>query len=94
MPEQEPTSDRVIVPFDEAVAMLPEGDSIHTFRQGGSLLLGVDWPREDILDLMKKFPVELAGEHATRAHHGLAVKAYGASWLFIATRKEAPCPTN
>ncbi len=84
-----PTDERVIVPFEQAVAMLPEGDPIHTFRQAGNVLLGADWPREDIIDLMRDKTVEKTGEIATRMGHGLAVQENVRDWLFIATKKEA-----
>ncbi len=42
--------------YDTAVAMLPDGDRIHTFRQGGLGLIGADWPREELLETIKKYP--------------------------------------
>ncbi len=88
-------TERVIVPFDEAVAMLPEGESIHTFRQSvNGILLGVSIGRERLLDLMRSRRVELTGDLATRMGHGLALTD-DQGFLFIATRREAaPCQTT
>ncbi len=88
--------DRCFVSFDKAVAILPEGDEIHTFRQAGHVLLGASWPRQDILDLMREFPVEETGETATRMGHALAVEDKPGRWLFIASKatEATPCLTT
>jgi len=69
--------------FDAAVALLPDGEYIHTFRNPGGMLLGADLPRDSILEIIKENGAELSGELATRMGHGLAV--YDGKWLFIAT---------
>lgn len=73
------------VSLETAVAMLPDGDTIHTFRSGPGLLLGADMSRAQIVEAMKAHGVELSGHTATSMCHGLALRdEHG--WLFIATR--------
>lgn len=38
--------------YDEAVALLPDGDSIHTLFDSGSDLISDEWPRERVLELL------------------------------------------
>lgn len=60
--------------YDEAVAMLPDGDEIHTFLGGSNMLFGADHSRSEILSLLKEAKyLELAGPNATKMGHGLAV---------------------
>lgn len=81
------TDERVRLTFDEAVAMLPDGDDIHTFRQAAvGTLIGADWPRADILEHIAKHGAELSGEHATRMKHGICVLEGGRVPLWIATK--------
>lgn len=82
-------NERVELSADAAIAMLPDGDYIHTFRSGGAMLFGADHARADLIETIKSAAArELAGPAATSMHHGLAVKdRHG--WLFVATREEA-----
>lgn len=75
---------RELLTYDEAVAMLPEGDDIHTFRSGPGIMLGADWRRADILDVIRKHGAEKAGPMATSMKHGIVVME-GDAPLFIAT---------
>lgn len=79
------SEERVKLAESKILEMLPEGDTIHTFR-GGSILIGCDWPRAQVLEHIKEFGAEIAGERATRMGHGLAV-ADKTGWLFIETRR-------
>jgi len=81
------TDERVIVDFDQAVAMLPDGNYIHTFRQAGPALIGANWSREKMLNWLKAHPVELAGSMATAMKHGL-VGSDDHGQLFIATKPQ------
>jgi len=45
--------------YDKAIATLPKGKRIHTFRRVGSIWLGADWPRRDILKTIKNYGAEL-----------------------------------
>ena len=75
-------SDQLIISLDEAVKLLPEGDTIHTFRIGGAMIIGADWSRESIISAMGKTDIHVAGEKAHALHHGLAIIESG-RWLFI-----------
>lgn len=83
--EQKP---RVQVPEEKAIDLLPEGDTIHTFRVAGHNMIGADWSRERILDRIKTHGVEYSGDNARRLNHGLCSWDTAAGWLFIETRRE------
>lgn len=77
----EPTT----IDYDGAVAMLPDGERIHTFREAGTLLLGADMSRERALQLLREAPeILLTGPEAQAMRHGLAVDSDGI--LFIETK--------
>ena len=72
--------------YDEAAALLPEGESVHTFLDGGLALIGADWDRADVLALLRAGRPERSGEAATAAGHGIvAFRASGP--VFIETRE-------
>ena len=77
---------------EEAIALLPEGDEIHTFYSTGVCLVGADWERSDILQkLTESDCIELSGEQARGMGHGLAAYREGARLvdiLFIETDKD------
>lgn len=64
-------SDRVFLTFEEAEAMLPDGDTIHTFASSTGMVIGADWDRKSVLELLKTGKPELAGDMATSMGHGL-----------------------
>ena len=80
------TSDKVFVPFNEAVKRLPDGEEIHTFRQNSLALIGADWERSEIIALLRVHDgrIEETGPVAMRMHHGLAIN--DGSALFIETK--------
>jgi hypothetical protein len=78
-------SERVFLTAEQAIAMLPDGDTIHTFRSTGFALLGCDFRRDEVLAIIERGKCELAGDIATGMGHGLAIN-YG-SWLFVETKK-------
>lgn len=84
-------SDRVKVPYEEAVAMLPKSKTIHTFLNPAvNVLVGADWERDSILNAFRKYGVELSGEEATKTNHGLCFKRE-TGWVFVETKSnEAP----
>lgn len=63
--------ERVFLSYEEAEAMLPDGDTIHTFASNGMMIIGADWDRKDVLNLLKTGKPELAGDMATGMGHGL-----------------------
>lgn len=77
-------SERKILTYEEAEQMLPDSETVHTFRQAGFGLLGANWSRSEILTAIKEFGAELSGEHATNMNHGLVVHDH--SYLFIETK--------
>lgn len=69
---EEEITERVYLSYDEAVAMLPDGDEIHTFvNPTGGMMVGADWSRESVLELFKTGLPEIAGEMATSMGHGI-----------------------
>ena len=44
--------DTRLLTYDEAVALLPGGDSIHTWFDGGFALIEADWDRPRVLALL------------------------------------------
>lgn len=78
--------ERVKLSLSDAVKMLPEGDTIHTFRSGRAMLIGADWSRIQIITAMEKFGVELSGPSATFMNHGLVLKDE-TGHLFIETKR-------
>ncbi len=74
--------------FDQAVAMLPDGDEIHAVRASvPALPVGCNWPRKEVIDYLKRSrDIEEAGPVATRNGHGLAARESG-EWVFFETRE-------
>lgn len=72
---------------NEALAILPDKEDIHTFRQGGgNCLIGADWSREEILEMIDENQFELTGELATNMGHGMAFQdEFG--WIFVETKQ-------
>lgn len=73
--------------YDEAVALLPDGDSIHTILGGGGVMIGADWDRGEILTMLRASPRrEVTGPTAQSMGHGLAAVDTGGRTVFIETR--------
>jgi len=83
----------VLLTYDEAVALLPDGDEIHTFvNPAVNMLVGTDWGREQVLDLLRTTDRrEVTGEQAQAMHHGLAAFRDGYP-VFIETRQAGAAP--
>ena len=82
------TDDAVLLSYDVAVALLPEGERIHTFLDSGIALLGADWDRDQVLDLLRTTDRrEVTGLAAQAMRHGLAAFR-GGEPVFIETRSE------
>ena len=63
----------VLLTYDEAVALLPDGDEIHTVMEAGPTLIGADWDRKDVLTLLRESPRrDVTGPAAQKSGHGLA----------------------
>lgn len=76
---------------EEAIALLPESELVHTFYSIGICLVGGDWDRADILQKLTEVDrIEIAGDLARSMEHGLAAYNNGARLedvLFIETDK-------
>jgi hypothetical protein len=80
------TDETVLLTYDEAVALLPGGERIHTFLDLGVMLFGADWDREHVLDLLRATDRrEVTGPAAQSMGHGLAAFRDGEP-VFIETR--------
>lgn len=81
------SDEREILSPAQAIEMLPDGDTIHTFRSCRMVAIGADWTREDVLQAINApgAVVELAGPVATSIGHGLVVWT-GDDALFVETR--------
>ncbi len=79
--------ERVMLTKEQAIAMLPDGEYIHTFRQVGMMILGTDWTREEMLTLIDHSEFELSGPQATAMGHGMAAQT-DRGWLFVQTKVE------
>jgi hypothetical protein len=79
--------DEVLLTYDEAVALLPDGDRIHTFVNPAGILVGADWDRGDVLALLRDTDRrEVTGPAAQAFGHGLAAMHDGRP-VFIEARK-------
>ena len=68
------SEERIFLSVDEAMDLLPEGDSIHTFFNTAFGLIGADWSREDIYaKMMSVDHREITGNQARSMKHGLAL---------------------
>lgn len=83
--------EKTVLTKQEAIEMLPEGEKIHVFMNPNGMLLGADWTRQQVLELIngvkKENYISLAGEQATRMKHGLVVWD-GNRYCFIQTKDE------
>jgi hypothetical protein len=83
------SDERVYLTVEQALAMLPEGERVHTFRGGGAMMIGCDWDRADIeMAIRETDHRELSGQVATAMKHGLCIKEGGTA-LFVATKEGA-----
>jgi 2-keto-3-deoxy-galactonokinase len=75
--------------YEQAVALLPDGEAVHVFMNPGvNILVGADWSRAEVLELLRGYRPELSGAQATALGHGLVVLR-GGEPAFIATDAQA-----
>ncbi len=81
---------KYLLTTDEAIALLPEGETIHTFMSSsGGVLVGADWDREEIIKLLSgQYKPELSGPSAKSMKHGIAVFRQYTGNLFIETNMD------
>lgn len=70
----------------EAIAMLPDGEEIHTFRNSSFALMGADWKRKSLIEALNKYEVEVPGAQAQAMGHGMAF-CDDHGWVFVETKK-------
>ena len=85
-PEEVQNEERELLTREQATALLPEGEEIHTFRSSPGILFGADWPREKILKAIATHECCLAGPQSEAMGHGLAIFVDG--WLFVEVKKQ------
>lgn len=65
---------RTYITAEQAISVLPDGDSVHTFYNPGFGLVGADWSKEDITDKLRRSDIiELTGPAARGMGHGMCV---------------------
>lgn len=77
---------RVFLDYQEAEAMLPDGDFINVKLNPFGALIGSDWKRADVLELLADGTPELSGAVATGMGFGMAVLRQG-RYHFVETRQ-------
>lgn len=81
-------SDKTLLTYEQAIAMLPDGEEIHTFRNFPMGLIGADWDREGLLEAIKTGSPQIGGKTCRELGHGLVIFT-GDEPLFIETKKNA-----
>lgn len=85
------TSDepREFISLETALSLLPDGDAVHTFRMAGSIWLGADMNKADLVEKLRAANViEVAGPMARSLRHGLCITDH-LGHLFIETKDQA-----
>ena len=77
--------ERIKLDAEQAASLIADGEEVHTFRAGGAILIGADWERAEILEILRIYTPEIGGEKCRAMNHGIAVRDE-ASWMFIATK--------
>ena len=63
---------------EDAINLLPEGETVHTFLNSGMCLVGADWDREELIDKIRSVGYrEITGSMARSMNHGLALWSAG-----------------
>ena len=79
--------DRKKLSVQEAITMLPDGDTIHVISNDApGILIGADWPREDVISEFEISQLELAGPVAKSSGHGIAMLNKNGRW-FVETKQ-------
>lgn len=84
---------KTYITVEQAISVLPDGDTVHTFYNPGFGLVGADWSKEDITDKLRRSDIiELTGPAARGMGHGMCVYSKDTKWqsdiLFIETDEE------
>lgn len=81
---------KTYITAEQAISVLPDGDSVHTFYNPGFGLIGADWSKADITDKLHNSDIiELTGPGARGMGHGICAynkdAKYQSDILFIET---------
>jgi len=81
--------DKRFITLEEAISLLNEGNEIHTFRNGGGMLIGADHERESLLKRMEKYQttLQIGGEMCRKLKHGVILEDES-GYLFIEANEE------
>lgn len=81
---------KTYITFEQAIKVLPDGESVHTFYNPRFGLVGADWDKNEVIDKLRKSDIiELTGEKARGTGHGICAydktTKYQDDILFIET---------
>lgn len=81
---------KTYITIEQAISVLPDGDTVHTFYNSRFGLVGADWSRDDILDRLRGCDIiELTGPATRGMGHGICAYNKNAKYqgdiLFIET---------
>ena len=84
---------KAYITTEQAISVLPDGDTVHTFYNPGFGLVGADWSKEDITDKLRRSDIiELTGPAARGMEHGICAYNKDAKCqsdiLFVETDEE------
>lgn len=81
--------DRVKLTSEQLDAMMPPGQRVHTFKQGGLAIIGCDLDRSEILKAASERGAELSGNVATSMKHGAVIWDEHKTPVFVETLPNA-----
>jgi len=85
LPSSSGSVERVKLSPEDLDKMMPEGDQVHTYMQGGFTLIGADLDRLEVLKAATEYGCELSGDQATAMKHGAVTWTEDGSPVFIET---------
>ena len=66
------SNDKITIPLERALKVMPDTEYVHTFRSGGLTLLGADWERSKLIEAMGRADeIEIGGDACKSINHGL-----------------------
>ena len=80
------SDDKVPLTAEQAISMLPDGESVHTFRDMPGIMLGADWNRDTLIEAIRNSKCEVGGKACQGMNHGLVVWTDGP--LFVECRED------
>ena len=79
------SDEKVFLSYEQAVSLLPDGDDMHVFLNPNGMLLGADWSRKAVLDILHKGECQIGGDMCISMGHGLVCTCDG-RYHFVKTR--------